>query len=210
MNYYIMKIIRFILVVICLVIVGIINGLFVKKKSKNINRINWLIVLIIYIGIFAFPFESFIKHRTIEDSFHYTYPTYKIREEYVYEDCAYILYSHNGENGFAYFVKENNYWNMIKNQNIQTKTYNSFTIVTYKNESYNNSCRNKAGISVISTPSVSGNINVTDSQSSNFITIVMEDKLVSSNTFVSNLAIIDDVNEDYTVFLDNNEFKPFQ
>ncbi len=211
MNYYIMKVIRILLVIIGVIIIGIMNGLFVKKKSKKVNRINWLSFLIIYVAIFVFPFESFIKHHTYKDAFRYDYPSYEIRKEYVYDDCAYIMYSNHGENGFAYLIKENNYWKLIKNQNTEQQQYRSFTIVTYKNDSYNNSCRNKAGIFVIKAPDQNENFKITDSKSSEFETFVMENKLSPTSTFIKKATLIDDVDKDYTIFLnDYEQLKPFQ
>ena len=91
--------------------------LLIKKIDKK-NIKNKYIILVLFVGLFIFNFNSFdaflFKFKSLDDAFKFFKPNEAVINKYVFDDYAYIEYGKRGNHNVMYYKKENNFWKIGK------------------------------------------------------------------------------------------------
>lgn len=204
MNYYTLRIISFILLLLVLLI---LFRFVIRKKinnEKTYNRIKIITLSIILLVCWYFPYEStIIKFDTAEQSFHYYFPRGKIIKEYTIDKNKYILYSDSGSENFICYEFLNNNWIFLKSKTI-TKTYNKYLITINEVSS-----KNISGI-IISYPNTDEEVLIKDSLDNKFEKMSQQD-IFETTTFDTLYTMVNQqLDDDYTIYFEELEYKPLK
>lgn len=204
MNYYTLRIISFVLLLIVLLI--LFNFVIRKKinNEKTYNRIKIITLSIILLVCWYFPYEStIIKFDTAEQSFHYYFPRGKIIKEYEKGSDIYLLYADSGHKGFMYYEKTKNGWAFTKGK-IVSKTYNKYLITINEVSS-----KNISGI-IISYPNTDEEVLIKDSLDNKFEKMSQQD-IFKTTTFDTLYTMVNQqLDDDYTIYFEELEYKPLK
>ena len=175
--------------------------MFLRKKY---NRIKIIVLSIILVINWYFPYEkTIIKFDTVESSFSYYFPSGRIIREYEKDNDTYLLYADSGHKGFMYYEKIANGWTFTKGK-IISKTYNKYLITINKIPS-----KAISGI-IISYPVSEDEDVVSDSLDNNFEKITQKDSL-NSSTFDTIFTTINQLlDNNYTIYFGEQEYKPLK
>lgn len=195
-NYYTVRIITIILI---FSLIFLMNKYLVKNKNKKNQVIIWIIVVVSYIAINIFPFEKFINFNDIEMIFKYYHPNGKIIKVSEGSDYAYIYFLEKGQTNFIYYIKKDK-WIMdndfYRGQG-KLKKYDYCTIFT-------NKIIDKDITAIVIDCLNDGNV-ISDSLSTNF------DRFKYNEYQYIYMGIIDTkVSSNYTLNVNENEYKPFK
>lgn len=200
MNYMLFRVL--ILIIFVLAIIFIFKFLIEPKKCK----IFLIIIFLIFIFICYYPIENkLFKFSSIDKAFSYYYPSVKIKEKFVYDDYAYIVYDDKRYDSFGlmHLTKKNGNWEI---NNLLTKGSGKYQM--------NSDCfiyvirlRKMDSSAIFMTYGADykgGYVNVADSMNSNFITYNQEN-------VVSKLVIFNSkIDDNYTIYFNENEYQPFK
>lgn len=202
MNYYTLRIISFILLLLVLLIMF---RFVIREKinnEKTYNKIKIIAISIILLVCCYFPYEStIIKFDTAEQSFHYYFPSGRIIKEYEKGSDTYLLYADSGHKGVMYYKKTTNGWTFTKGK-IISKTYNKYLITINEISS-----KGISGI-IISYPVYDDEDLINDSLDNKFEKITQKDNL-NGATFDTIFTTVDQLlNDKYTIYFGKQEYKP--
>lgn len=201
MNYYTLRIM---ILVILIIIYIIIDRLLIKKYSKNINRIKFFILLILYIFVWSIPYEkSFMKFTKTDQIFSYYFPYEKKSVTYEFDDYVYVFYSKYSSETF--FIRKNGYLTYEKNQSqVIWKRYEKYVILITKIKFNNAVC-----INIIYPIDVGKTAEISDSLSSNFDSY--NEEFTKNMMITYKVAILNKkIDDNYTLYFDGEAYKPFK
>ncbi len=203
MNYYS---IRWILVILSFIIFFKTQKYYLKENTLTNFIIKICLFLIIYACIWGIKFEKqSIKFKTVEQYFHYYYPTEGLKKSYIYENYAYIFYEDDGFNKIISMIKENGTWKLDKGIKESKRNYKEYIIHISEN-----SLKNSAIVVISGIMDECSAIQITDTLSSSFDIIKLKDNVSNGKTYISEITFINQrLDKNYTIFIDGEEYKPF-
>lgn len=130
MNFYTIRIILIILIYFGL---SILYQRIPKDKERK-NKLFKRILIICIILVFAIkPEKLFLKFKSIESAFKYSFPTKKILFTELDEDYGFAIYQNNKAKDIIYFEKNDNKFKFSSIVTMYKYKYIGSTIITVKN-----------------------------------------------------------------------------
>lgn len=200
MNYMLFRIL--ILIIFSLIIIFAFRFLKSLKQSK----VFLIIIFLIFIFICYYPIENkLFKFSSIDKAFSYYYPSVKIKEKFVYDDYAYIVYNDKKHDmfGLMYFSKKNGNWeinNLLTRGSGKQKLNSGCFIYTIRLHKMNSA----AILMTYDSDYKNGYVNIVDSMNSDFITYNNKDKVSKS------VILNGEIDDNYTIYINENEYQPFK
>ena len=206
MSYYIINYytLRILLILLILVMIFLINIHLLKRKIKL--KVEIIIYLIVCITVSVLPFESvFYKFKSPRQLFRYRNPISKIIKEYLYDDYAFIYSEDSNDDILQGYRLSDKGWVLEKKFELNTNNYKGYGIGIYKS-----SYKDIVGVFISGISDVDKEIKISDNLETNFDNFDYVNKFLGvENVAITRIAIITPIPEDYTLFIDDGEYRPF-
>lgn len=216
MNYITIRILMLFIIFVMLIYIIINRKLykFIFSKIKN-SYLSKLILIFIFIIVYKivwiFPFEgTILKFNEADNIISYFIKSEKIIKKYIFDEYAYVLFKNDSEfPDFIYFIKdEKDNWklgNTLHDGRGENILYNDCFISKIEVPT-----KNSMGI-MIYNPVVEDdeNYKVYDSLNTKIDTLLF-DQNEKYNEMISIVIINSDVPDNYTIYINDKEFKLFE